>query len=121
MYPDSKVFCGRIKDRQPSGLCCFYLKDKMQVYMNYGREGRERNLVAVLPFCKVILEVEILQGQPKVRRYENYGGRGGELRQFLEGLLGTASGLDEFGSWQDFLLINFIGRYQKQLLWKIAC
>jgi hypothetical protein len=71
VYPDSKIFCGRIRDRQPSGLCCFYLKDKIQVYMNYSSgSGKDRNLVAVLPFCKVILEVDISQQEhPKVKRY----------------------------------------------------
>ena len=56
VYPDCKIFCGRIKGKQLSGLCCFYLKDQMQIYMNYSEISSDNNnLVAVLPFCKVIL------------------------------------------------------------------
>lgn len=56
VYGDCKVFCGRIKSKQPDGVCCFYLKDKMQVYMNYSQKATtDCNLIAVLPFCKVVL------------------------------------------------------------------
>lgn len=59
VYPDCKVFCGHIRNRALTGLCCFYLKDKMQVYMNYSQQAtKQGDLIAVLPFCRVILEVD---------------------------------------------------------------
>jgi len=35
VFADCKIFCGRIRNKKLSGLCCFYIKDKMQIYMNY--------------------------------------------------------------------------------------
>jgi len=59
VYADCKVFCGHLKNKELKGLCCFFLKDRMQVFMNYSPKAKQdSNLIAVLPFCKVILEVD---------------------------------------------------------------
>lgn len=56
VFPDSKIFCGRIRNNELDGLCCFYLQDKMQAFANYSQSAQDkRNFITVLPFCKLIL------------------------------------------------------------------
>ncbi len=35
VFPDSRIFCGRIYNNQLSGLCSFYLQDRIQIFANY--------------------------------------------------------------------------------------
>lgn len=71
VFPDCKVFCGRLREGRMEGLCCFYLQDKMRVFMNYTENaGQMNNLIAMLPFCKLILEIDHSEEEhPKVKRY----------------------------------------------------
>jgi len=71
VYPDCKIFCGQIKSKELSGLCCFFLKDRMRVFMNYSQQAsKDSNVIAVLPLCKVLLEVENpTDKHPKITRY----------------------------------------------------
>jgi len=55
-----------------SGLGCFYLKDNVQVFVNYGATN-ENSFITVLPFCKVILEINTDKDErPKVIRHLTY-------------------------------------------------
>lgn len=39
IFPDLKIFCGRMRDSQLSDLSCFYLPEKIQTYINYAKGG----------------------------------------------------------------------------------
>jgi hypothetical protein len=59
VFPDNRIFCGRIYNRELSGICTFYLQDRIQMYANYStKQSSMKNYIAVLPFCKVILEID---------------------------------------------------------------
>jgi hypothetical protein len=74
VFPDSKIFCGRINNNQLDGLSSFYLQDRIQIFANYSQgPSLRKNFIAVLPFCKVILEIEHKELNPRVCRHEKYG------------------------------------------------
>ena len=35
VYPDNKIFCGKMKGKNLSGPCCFYLPEEIKTYINY--------------------------------------------------------------------------------------
>jgi hypothetical protein len=70
VFPDSRIFCGRISNGKLEGLCTFYMQDRIQMFANYSEKSAlRRNFVAVLPFCKVILEIDHSQEKPKACRH----------------------------------------------------
>ena len=56
VYPDSKIFCGFMKGSQLSGMCCFYLSDKIKTYLNDNQKSdKPQHFITVLPNFKLIL------------------------------------------------------------------
>lgn len=119
IFPDSRIFCGRIEEENMVGLCAFYLQDQIQIYVNYKEKAtQEKGFIAVLPFFKVILEVENGQNTPKANRHVTYEVNDSSLERKLHTFIGERFDLSEFRSWKEFLHLNFVKMYPKRLYWK---
>lgn len=71
------------------GLCAFYLQDQIQIYVNYKEKAaQEKGFIAVLPFFKVILEVENGQNIPKANRHVTYEVNDNSLERKLHTFIG---------------------------------
>ena len=39
VFPEAQILCGRMKGNRLSDLCCFYLPDHIQTYINYSKNS----------------------------------------------------------------------------------
>ena len=87
----------------------------IKTYINYSKGDQQDHFITVLPDYKIILEVSLKEGSAKVVNHENYREQGVSEVSELVRVFGKNRQLEEFTSWKNFLLVNFLRPYRKDI------